>query len=313
MNKEYTFKLSDFKILYINLDRRPERRRNIEDELKRLGLKGTRISAVDGQSFSPEEQDYWMDRKNFNTLSREPSKVFGRVGCYLSHLKLMKYALDHRIEPLLVLEDDCKFLCDRNDVSITMPKDADIFYLGGLYWWKTDKNDEENDYDQYGGDQNDMTFENMKDYLYYDKYIQILPKYFRIACTFAYVLPTLEHIRNLFTTMLEVKKKAVDMMYVTYFQSQENCYIINPSLCIQSDQFTSDITDLGTKTPTKPQNNTYFYDEHFYSIPITLHYYNNHYEHILELYKNNRIPTNMRHRIEEMRYIFQFEQEKDKK
>jgi len=294
-NKEFVFKLNQFKILYVNLDRRLDRRKNIEGELKRLGLKGTRISAIDGQSLTPDEQEYWMDRKNFNTLSRTPSKVFGRVGCYLSHLKLMKYALDNRIEPLLVLEDDCKFLTDRNDIEIRMPKNADIFYLGGLYWWKNDenKNDELDDFD--GGSNPDMTFDNIKDHLYYDNYIQILPKYFRIACTFAYVLPTLEHIHNLFTTMLDVKKKAIDMMYVSYVQKYENSYIIQPSLCVQSDQFTSDITDYGLKTPTNPYNNTYFFDNDIYTIPKVIEYYNKDYNklirRLLKYYKaKNLIP-----------------------
>ena len=278
-NKEYRFKLNELKILYVNLDRRADRRKNIEGELKRLGLKGTRISAVDGQSLSPDEQDYWMDRKNFNTLSRTPSKVFGRVGCYLSHLKLMKYALDNRIAPLLVLEDDCKFLCDRNDVEIVMPKEAEIFYLGGLYWWKTDEKQDIGE-DFYGGD--DMTFENIKNDLYYDRYIRILPNFFRIACTFAYVLPTLDHIHNLFTTMLEVKKKAIDMMYVSYVQKYENCFIIQPSLCVQSDQFTSDITDYGLKTPTNPYNNTYFYDNDIYTIPQVIEFYNNDYGRLIQ-------------------------------
>lgn len=276
-NKEYIFKLNQFKILYINLDRRPERRRNIEGELKRLGLKGTRISAVDGQSFTPDEQDYWMDRKNFNSLSRNPQKVFGRVGCYLSHLKLMKYALDNRIEPLLVLEDDCRFLTDRNDIEIRMPKDADIFYLGGLYWWKDETGESQ--------DVLDATFDNIREKFYYDSYIPILPKVFRIACTFAYVLPTLEHIRRLFTTMLEVKKKAIDMMYVSYVQKFENSFIIQPSLCVQREELTSDITFFGDNPPKNPYNNTYFFDNDIYTIPRIIEFYNNDYSKLLERLK----------------------------
>jgi GR25 family glycosyltransferase involved in LPS biosynthesis len=287
MEREYNFKLADLKILYINLDRRPERKINIENELKRLKLKGTRISAVDGQSLTDEEKEYWMNRKNFNTLTRNESRVFGRVGCYLSHLKTMKYALDNNIWPLLILEDDCKFLTDHNDVNIRIPSNTDIYYLGGLYWWKV------------GEDENsslDYTFDNFKDKLYYDDSIQILPEYFRICCTFAYILPSREHIHNLLLQMMDVKKKAIDMMYVTYVQKNERSFIIQPSLCVQSDEFTSDVTDFGLQTPSNPYSNTYFYDTTLYTIPRVLEFYNNNYhkvlQRLLKYYKYKKIVPN---------------------
>ena len=270
MDKEYIFKLDELKILYINLDRRPDRKQNIQNELSRLGLKGTRISAVDGKTFSPEEQDYWMDRKNFNTLSRIPERVFGRVGCYLSHLKALKYALENRIEPLLILEDDCRFLTERSDVEIRIPKNCDMYYLGGLYWWKDDQKPKD-----------DYTFENIRSDYFYQPYIRILPSNFRIACTFAYILPTLEHVEGMFRTLLNVKKKAVDMMYVTYIQKYENSFIIQPSLCIQSDDYTSDITDYGNKTPTNPFNNSYFFDINIYTVSRVLEFYNSNYPRVL--------------------------------
>lgn len=273
MELEYNLKLKDLQILYINLDRRPERKKNIENELKRLGLNGIRISAVDGQSLTSNEKDYWMDRKNFNTLTRNESRVFGRVGCYLSHLKAMKYALDHNIDQLLLLEDDCKFLTDHSNINIHIPANTDIYYLGGLYWWKV------------GEDENsslDYTFDNFKDKLYYGDSIQILPQFFRICCTFAYILPSRQHIQNLFFTMLDVKKKAIDMMYVSYVQKNERSFIIQPSLCIQSDEFTSDVTDFGLQTPTNPYSNTYFFDTKLYTIPKVLEFYNNDYHKVLK-------------------------------
>ncbi len=272
MELEYNLKLKDLNIVYINLDRRPERKKNIESELKRLGLKGTRISAVDGQSLTAEEKDYWMDRKNFNTLTRNEDRVFGRVGCYLSHLKAMKYALDNNIDKLLILEDDCRFLTQHSSVNIRIPANTDIYYLGGLYWWKVGEKENSS---------LDYTFENFREKLYYDDSIQILPQFFRICFTFAYILPSRHHIQNLFLTMLEVKKKAIDMMYVSYVQKNERCYIIQPSLCIQSDEFTSDVTDFGLQTPSNPYSNTYFYDVQLYTIPRVIEFYDNNYHKIL--------------------------------
>ena len=273
MERQYNLKLNELKILYINLDRRPERKNNIENELKRLGLPATRISAIDGQSLTDDEKEYWMNRKNFNTLTRNESRVFGRVGCYLSHLKTMKYALDHNIWPLLILEDDCRFLTDHSNIQFNIPANTDIYYLGGLYWWKVGENENSS---------LDYTFDNFKDKLYYENSIQILPDFFRICCTYAYILPSREHIQNLFFKMLEVKKKAIDMMYVSYVQKNQRCFIIQPSLCVQSDEFTSDVTDFGLQTPSNPYSNTYFYDTELYSIPRVFEFYNNNYHKVLK-------------------------------
>jgi hypothetical protein len=293
---DYVFKLKDLKILYINLDRRPERNNNIKNELSRLNLKGHKISAIDGQKFTKEEQSYWMDRKNFNSLSRDPNKVFGRVGCYLSHLTLMKYALDNNIEPLLVLEDDCRFLTNTNDVEIRIPQNCDIYYLGGLYWWKADNTNKtfryledelgeavfESDEDDVLDETEDFTLANFRDSLFYQNNVRIFPKYFRIACTYSYILPTRKHIERLYNEMLSVSKKAIDMMYVTYVQKRDDCYIIQPSLCIQSDEFTSDITDFGVKTPDNPYNNSYFFDNNIYTIPKVIEFYDNNYHNTMK-------------------------------
>jgi len=273
MELDYKLNLNQLKILYINLDRRPERKNNIENELYRLGLTGTRISAIDGQSLSDKEKTYWMDRKNFNTLTRNESRVFGRVGCYLSHLKTMKYALDNNIWPLLILEDDCRFLTEHSNIEFNIPANTDIYYLGGLYWWKVGENENSS---------LDYTFDNFKDKLYYENSIQILPDFFRICCTFAYILPSRDHILNLFLQMLDVKKKAIDMMYVSYVQKNQRCFIIQPSLCVQSDEFTSDVTDYGLQTPSNPYSNTYFYDTTLYTIPRVLEFYNNNYHKVLK-------------------------------
>jgi glycosyl transferase family 25 len=318
---DYVFKLKDLKILYVNLDRRPERNRNINNELNRLKLNGKRISAIDGQKFSTEEQAYWMDRKHFNTLSRDPNKVFGRVGCYLSHLKLMKYALDNNVEPLLVLEDDCRFLTNTNDIEIKIPKNCDIYYLGGLYWWKADNTNKtfreledeleesvfESD-EESSNDVEDFTLANFRDSLFYQDSVRIFPKYFRIACTYSYILPTRKHIERLYTEMLTVSKKAVDMMYVTYVQKREDCYIIQPSLCIQSDEFTSDITDFGVKTPDNPYNNGYFFDNKIYNIPKVIEFYDNNYsktmKRLLAYYRYNKIIPNPKTLFRDLRLVY---------
>ena len=67
-------------IVYINLDRRTDRRAEMEAELERLGLTARRFSAV----------------------ARRP----GIVGCGYSHLAVLKEAKSKGLQNILILEDD---------------------------------------------------------------------------------------------------------------------------------------------------------------------------------------------------------------
>jgi len=74
-------------IVYINLDRRVDRRVEIEIELSRLGLSAERFAAIE----------------------RTP----GALGCGLSHLAVLQKAKHEGWENVLVLEYDFTFLVDR--------------------------------------------------------------------------------------------------------------------------------------------------------------------------------------------------------
>jgi GR25 family glycosyltransferase involved in LPS biosynthesis len=266
MDNQYDFKLKDLNVLYINLDRRPDRNEYMENELCRLGLNGVRISAVDGITLTNEEKTYWIDNNKFNTITKNTESIYGQIGRYLSHLKTLKYAADNNIENLLILEDDCKFLSEHNDISICVPANTDIFYLGGLFWYKSISNGE-----------NDYTFENFKDTLYFHPNIQIFTNYFRICGSFAYILPSREHIIKLLTTLITSTKKTIDMMFIGNIQKNTRCFIIQPSLCIKTTQFKSDIS-----YSDKPKSNTYFYNMKIYTIPRVIEFYNNNYHKVLK-------------------------------
>jgi GR25 family glycosyltransferase involved in LPS biosynthesis len=79
------------KIVYINLDRRPDRREEIEGELHRAGLLGERFSAI---CTSP-----------------------GSIGCAQSHLAVLKEARARGYRNILVLEDDFTFLVSKEECS----------------------------------------------------------------------------------------------------------------------------------------------------------------------------------------------------
>ena len=82
------------KIFYINLDRRLDRRAEIEGELSRMGLSGERFPAIE--------------------------HVKGYIGCSLSHLELIKIAKQREYKNVLILEDDFQFSLSKEKLEKNM-------------------------------------------------------------------------------------------------------------------------------------------------------------------------------------------------
>jgi len=77
--------LDDIKnAFYINLKHRIDRKEHVEKELKKLGIQATRFNAI----------------KIAN----------GAIGCSMSHLKILEDAKKNKLEHVLIIEDDIKFL-----------------------------------------------------------------------------------------------------------------------------------------------------------------------------------------------------------
>ncbi|MDB0542240.1 glycosyltransferase family 25 protein [Ralstonia solanacearum] len=83
------------RICIINLPERRDRRRQVERELSRLGLRadGQRIRFVPG----------------IRMTAASPFPSTGARGCYLSHLAVLRQALADGVGSVLVLEDDVSF------------------------------------------------------------------------------------------------------------------------------------------------------------------------------------------------------------
>jgi glycosyl transferase family 25 len=81
-------------IVYINLDRRTDRRDQLEEELSRMGLRGERFAAIEHAS--------------------------GIVGCGMSHLAVLERAKAAEWESVLVLEDDFQFIVDKTMLETRM-------------------------------------------------------------------------------------------------------------------------------------------------------------------------------------------------
>jgi glycosyl transferase family 25 len=69
---------------YINLEHRIDRKEHVQTELNNIGIKAERFNAIK------------MDN--------------GAIGCSMSHLKLLQEALKNKLEHVLIVEDDIKFL-----------------------------------------------------------------------------------------------------------------------------------------------------------------------------------------------------------
>jgi glycosyl transferase family 25 len=96
------------KIVYINLDERPDRRKNMEKMTKPFGDKAIRFSAI-------------KDKQ-------------GIVGCVKSHIAVLKMALDKGWKNLLVLEDDAEwneYYTGYNKLKHLAELQFDAIMLGG--------------------------------------------------------------------------------------------------------------------------------------------------------------------------------------
>ena len=119
------FNWRDCHSVYINLDRREDRRIGMDKELTRVGLHAQRMKAI--EVFENHNPDY--------------SKIFNRsrgaLGCFLSQLSVMEQALEFG-KAAFIMEDDLVFASDVKERLDYAQKflnktDWDIFWLGGTY------------------------------------------------------------------------------------------------------------------------------------------------------------------------------------
>jgi glycosyl transferase family 25 len=78
------------KIIYINLQKRTDRKNTIEKELDNFKLKYQRFEAIE-------------------------TPGFGILGCGLSHLSVLKFAKEKNYKNILILEDDFTFIVSKEE------------------------------------------------------------------------------------------------------------------------------------------------------------------------------------------------------
>ena len=108
--------LNEFdKIIYINLEHRKDRKKELLSELKKLNVDKKKIKRIPAHYYT------------FN----------GHIGCVLSHIDALEYALKNEFEKVLILEDDATFIDNVEFINSYIQfffhtvKDWDVFLLGG--------------------------------------------------------------------------------------------------------------------------------------------------------------------------------------
>jgi len=231
-------RLGDFEIFYLNLRRRPERKQAIEQQLRRLGLyqQAHYVEAVDGQAL-PESTELNERIRRFKTMARRRERILGRIGCLESHLGILQEAIRLGLDRILIIEDDCVFLPEiDHNWSFHPPPGAKMIYFGGLFWKQ----------------QPEPSIQT-------GEWVQINRKHLKLATTICYAIIGKQNIRDIYQTLTQARPSAIDLLYINHIQNQGHCYVINPVVCLQSDQFVSDVSNYGETTPSKPYRNSYTY------------------------------------------------------
>lgn len=104
------------KVIYINLDKRDDRRRHMESLLKEhnLNQKAMRLSGVDGRKLNINKISSDLVTNSGKYDAVHGTKVYvpltmGGIGCALSHRKAYEMIINNKMDRALILEDDVYF------------------------------------------------------------------------------------------------------------------------------------------------------------------------------------------------------------
>ena len=123
------------KIICINLDRRPDRWIEAQEQFKNAGITVERFSAVDGNTRGWAHVNDAIEGKSINDIKSESFN--GVAGCIASHTDIWKHARKAGWKNVLIIEDDCDFIHELqerfNERISEVPQDWDLLYFGGVH------------------------------------------------------------------------------------------------------------------------------------------------------------------------------------
>ena len=120
-------------IVYINLDRVPERRKFMEKELNKAGLSNTlRFSAIDAK-----KEGVLNNARFISGAGDRWSLPKSAIACFESHRAVWQIAVDHGLEALVVFEDDVLLSSDIGKIILAFVESSNQFDIikldiGGL-------------------------------------------------------------------------------------------------------------------------------------------------------------------------------------
>lgn len=218
----------------INLKKDTERRKFMENQINQRKDKDRFIffegydAKKEGTIKTDIELKKYFTKKWNKGLYKNENKLLGRKGCTLSHIRIIKEAVDKGINQVIILEDDC--VIEGDFLPPDNLKDDDfLFYFGGGLREKIRKgkiNLTPKNYITYELQSSD-SFIKIEDYL--------------ILGTYAYGINNCGEFYKRLTRYAPI---AIDMLYTRYFQSKP-IYIKN--LCKAPNKFPSNIEDYSTK------------------------------------------------------------------
>ena len=263
--------IKNCKILFINLEKDKKRKEKLVKQLKKYNLKYQRINAVFGKDLLnkpyrdklskelniPEiklRPEYWLNRSNFKSLSRDLKNILPRVGLFLSHLRALKYACDNKLDKIVILEDDAIILPTILQ-KLMVPINTDIYYLGG-------------------------TFSNIEKHVKKNKneFIFIDPEKFKLFGTFGYLIPSFNKIIEILGVLysvfnegpskdkhelwrsgkIKLRAQSIDRFYVNWFQKFGTCYVTN-IVKIYHPEDEADESSINLKKFSYKKHNLKFY------------------------------------------------------
>lgn len=192
------------KIYVINLSRRKDRLQHITEECAKHGLEMIRVEAVDGSKIL------------YRIHSKRKAAI---IGCYKTHLGLLKQFNDLDNDYFFIAEDDAIFAENFKEKLSNyineLPDDWDMIYLGG----------------------------NIKSKGSVAEFSSNFKKALNVFCTHAYIVR--KKAISALIKKVETKQWKVDVLY-TEFQKENKCFITIPELAWQKAGF-SDIEQKVTE------------------------------------------------------------------
>lgn len=115
------FNFNSTQKFYINLDRRPDRRADMEQKFNQLGIDVQRWRAVDSREVHIPSDSAKCKFDNANAI----------YACALSHISLIRHAQQEKMEYVVIFEDDIEFAPNFMEGVNKIGGYWDMFMLGG--------------------------------------------------------------------------------------------------------------------------------------------------------------------------------------